>query len=890
MKRHLLLFVMLLTIVLPALTQNRTVTGRVRDAQGNPIPYATITVKGSNTGVAADQNGNFSIQVPANSSIVVTAAGFQSNEMNTGTLTTLDVQLGVQGNLQEVVITALGVGRTRNTVPYAAQQISGAEVSKNRSSNFLQNLSGKVSGVELRQGNTLGGSTNVVIRGVKSISGNNQALFVVDGVIIDNTSARSANQSTGAGGYDYGSAAADINPDDIESVTILKGAASTALYGSRGGNGVILITTRKGSRGLGVTVNPGVTVGRYDKSTFPKYQTEYGGGYGPYYEDPTSYFLYRDINGDGIKDLVMPTSEDASYGGLLDGRLVYQWDAFDPLSPNYGKPRPWLPAANLPGEVMQTAVSSNQSIMLGGSSETGSFKLGYTRTDDKGILPNSKISKNLINFSATYNLATKLVAGASINYSGINGRGRYGTGYDDKNIMTNFRQWWQVNVDVKEQEEAYKRQKRNITWNWADPTDLTPIYWDNVYFTRFENYETDNRTRFFGNVNLTYKPFEWLNILGRISNDSYTDLQEERQAIGSVTTSSYTRHDRNVQETNYDILLNMERELSANFTLKGLLGTNVRIERRQLMSSSTNGGLVADRIYSLANTRSAITAPVESDVRRQVWGNFAGATVSWKEMLTLDATIRNDRSSTLPENNNSYWYPSVSVSYAFSKLLPGETWLSFGKVRANYAQVGNDAPPYSLIDVYETTPPFGSESQGTVRGTKANPSLRPERTKSYEVGIEAAFLENRFGFDVSYYNATTFDQIFAVPISTATGYNARFLNAGNIRNKGVELSAYVTPVQGRDFSWTMNVNWTRNRNLVEDLYPGIDVITLGNFQGGVSINAALGKPYGTIRGNDFIYTNGQRTVDATGRYMMTTESNIDIGDTTLTGSVELITL
>lgn len=864
-------------MTISAWAQQRIITGRIIDNNGAAVAFATVTETGTANAVQADANGNFSIKVPENARLNVSATGYNAQTLSAVEGSSIVLIRG-EGQLQEVVVTALGQRRTRNQVPYAAQQVSGEEVSKSRTSNFLQNLSGKVSGVEFRQGNSLGASTNVVIRGAKSISGSNQALFVVDGVVIDNTNAKSGGQNTGRGGYDYGSAASDINPDDIESITVLKGAASTALYGSRGGNGVILITTKKGSRGLGVTVNSGVTVGKYDKSTFLKYQQEYGGGYGRYYEDPTGFFLYRDIDGDGVDDLVMPTSEDASYGGKLDGRIVYQWDAFDPTSPNFGKARPWLPAANQPGSIFQTAVSSNQSININGGSESGSFKLGYTRTDDKGIMPNSKITKNLVNFGGTYNMTSKLTAGANINFSGIDGKGRFGSGYDDKNLMTNYRQWWQVNVDIKEQKEAYDRQKKNVTWNWADPTDLVPIYWDNPYFTRFENFETDSRSRYFGNVNLNYKPLEWLNVLGRVSHDTYDEIQEERQAVGSVTTSSYTRINRNVRETNYDLLLNMDRDLSTDLNFKALLGTNVRKERRQLIAATTNGGLVANRIYALSNSKNAINAPQEADVRREVWGNFAGATLSFRDMLTLDATIRNDQSSTLPKGDNSYWYPSVSLGYVFSKMIPSASWLSYGKLRANYAQVGNDAAPYSLVDAYDVLSPFGSTSQASVNGAAANSTLRPERTKSYEFGIEASFLKNRLGFDLTYYDAKTFDQIFPVPVSTSTGYNARFLNAGNVRNKGIELSVNGTPVQSKDFSWTVNLNWTRNRNKVEELYPGIDVITLGTFQGGVSINAALGEPYGTIRGKNFVYTNGQKTVGATGRYMQTVESNINIGN------------
>ncbi|HET7896806.1 MAG TPA: TonB-dependent receptor plug domain-containing protein, partial [Flavisolibacter sp.] len=402
------------------MAQTTTVRGRVVDEQGQPVPFATISELGTTNAARANEQGSFTINlIKAPARLAASAVNFQTQTLeniNAGVSElTFSLRRG-QDQLSEVVVTALGQRRARNQVPYAAQQLVGEDVNRTRSNNFVQNLSGRVSGLEIRQGNTLGGSTNIVIRGVKSLTGTNQALFVVDGVPLDNSTNRSTDQETGRGGYDFGSAAADVNPDDIQSITVLKGAAATALYGSRGGNGVILITTKKGSRGLGITVNSSVTMGHYDKTTFPTYQNEYGGGYGPYYESPDGFFLYRDpakgytpayvtdANGNIVSwlpsgRLVVPTSEDASYGGRFDpNAMVYQWDAFDTSSANYGKPRPWMAAANGPAYIFQTAWASNQSVMVDGASDRGSFKLGYTRTDDWGIMPNSKITKNIVNF------------------------------------------------------------------------------------------------------------------------------------------------------------------------------------------------------------------------------------------------------------------------------------------------------------------------------------------------------------------------------------------------------------------------------------------------------------------------------------------------------------
>ncbi len=787
------------------------------------------------------------------------------------------------------MVTALGITRTRNQVAYAAQQITGEEVSKNRNNNFVSNLSGKVSGLEIRQNNSMGASTNVVLRGVKSLFNSNQALFVVDGVPYNNTNTNRAGQSEGGGGYDYGNAVSDLNPDDIENITVLKGPAASALYGSIGGNGVILINTKKGRRGLGITINSGISVGMVDKTTLPKYQKEYGGGYGAYYEDSTGRFFSRDINGDGIKDLVTPTSEDASYGAKFDPNLlVYQWDAFDPTSPNFGKARAWLPAQNDPNTFFENPVSINQSIFLNAGSDKSTYKLGYTRNEEKGLLPNSSIVKNLIDFGGTYSITKRLTAGANVNFSNIHGKGRYGTGYDGanaRNVMTNFREWFQTNVDIKELKDAFFRSGgKNVTWNWADPSNLVPIFWDNPYFVRYRNYEEDTRNRYFGNVSLNYKVTDWLNVLGRIAVDNYSEIQEERKAIGSVGVPYYSRYNHSWNETNFDLLLNMDKNIGSNFNMKALLGTNVRKQHDQSISAITNGGLIVDNIYSLSNSINTPNAPVERDLRREVLGVFTGATLTWKNTLTLDGTVRRDASSTLPKGNNQYYYPAVSLGYVFSQTLKAP-WFSYGKIRVNYAEVGNDAPIYSVFDTYTIVPPFGSNAQTSVAGIKNNPDLRPERTRSTEAGIEASFFKSRVGFDVTYYDARTIDQIIPITISTATGYTSKYLNSGTVQNKGWEVSLTGKPLLSQNFSWNIAVNFTANRNKVIALFKDASGqeaqnLQIGSFQGGITFNAPLGKPYGEIRGTNFVYNEatGQPTVGTNGRYLKTATSNEAIGN------------
>ncbi|OWK71453.1 SusC/RagA family TonB-linked outer membrane protein [Pedobacter sp. AJM] len=891
MKKLLKSLFFLMFIAANAMAQDRTITGTVTSSEDKlPIPGVSVKILGATGGTSTDANGKYAIKVTSDAkTLEFSSIGFASQPKPIGSADVINVVLSPDSKiLGEVVVTALGIQRKRNEVAYAAQTLDGASVSENRSPNIGSSLSGKVSGLEIRQNNTMGGSTNIVVRGVKSITGNNQALFVIDGVPVANNNMNTAGQASGGGGYDYGNPASDINPDDVENITVLKGAAASALYGSRGSNGVILITTKKGKSGLNITVNAGVNYSVIDKTTFPKYQKQYGGGYGPYYgPNGDAYFNSSDINGDGTPDLVAPLTEDASYGGKFDPNLlVYQWDAFDPSSPNYRKARPWVAAANDPTTFFERPVSNNQSIMLTNSYDKGSIKLGFNRDDQNGILPNSRIQKNVFNFGATYNITDKLTAGADVNYFNVDGKGRYGTGYNGNGVYnpaTNFRQWWQTNVDVKELEQAYQRTGKNITWNWSDLTGSKPIYWDNPYFARYENYETDTRNRYLGNVNLNYKVTSWLNLLGRYSMDTYNQIQEERQAIGSLDVPFYSKYLEDYKESNVDFLANFDKDISKDLNFKGLLGLNIRKQRTQSTYAITNGGLGIPGIYSLSNSSNPIEAPVELDQNREVHGLFGGASFTYKNMLTVDATIRRDVSSTLPKANNAYYYPSVSLGYTFSEMLKDYKWLSYGKLRANYAEVGSDAPVYSLLDTYSLITPINGRAQTGVPTTKNNPNLKPEKTKSKEVGLEASFLNNRVGIDFTYYNTKTVNQIIPVSLSTSTGYNSQYLNSGSVINQGVELSLNGTPFKTSDFEWKINVNWTKNSNKVTELFKDAtgneaQNLLIQSFQGGVSVNATLDQPYGTIRGKNFVYLNGEKVVLANGRYAQSETSNEVIGN------------
>jgi len=888
MKKLILSLVMVLCVAITAMAQGQTVTGTVTGQEdGLPLPGVTVKVVGAPGGSVTNADGKFSLNLPAGSTtLTFSYLGYVSQTKVVGTAKVLNVALANDAqSLSEVVVTALGIQRNKNELPYAAQEVKGEDLTRTRDNNFVNGLSGKVAGLEIKQSNTMGGSTNVVMRGFKSLTGNNQALFVVDGIPISNANTNSTGQANGTGGYDYGSAAADINPDDIASVNVLKGAAATALYGSRAANGVIMITTKKGKKNsFGITVNSGVTFGNIDKSTFAKYQKEYGAGYYNQYSDPDDRyaspdgnFWYNDVFGKGL-GLTVPFTQDASYGAAFNPNLlVNQWNSLDPTSPTYGQATPWVAAQNDPSSFYKTAVSSSQSIAMTGGGETTTFKFGYLRSDETGVLPNSKITKNVFNLSGDHEITKTLKISASANYTEMAAVGRYGTGYDGGNPNQQFRQWWQTNADINELKDAFDREGKNITWNWSDINGTGPIYSNNPYWSRYRNFENDSRDRYFGNAAVTWKPLEWFDVVGRVTYDGSSEMQEERLAKGGADLAQYSRFNRTVSERNFDLLMNFNKKISSDISFRGLLGSNIRRNSLSSISAVTNGGLVADNLFSLSNSVNLINAPIERNERVGVDGIFANATIGYKELLFIDGSIRRDRSTTLPEDNNVYWYPSVAGSFLFSNLMKESTWLNYGKVRLNYAEVGNDASALSLYNVYDTSPVYNGNPVNSVQSTLNNPNLLPERTRSVEAGIEANFFKARFGFDFSYYRSNSVDQIMAVDVSTTTGYGKKFVNAGTIRNQGIELTAFVLPVRSKDFSWTLNMNFSRNRNKVMELYDQNSNLQLGSYQGGVTLNATTGQAYGTLRGVDFVYKDGQKVVGADGYYAQSAPDQV-IGD------------
>lgn len=881
-------FLVLLVVLIAQVTfaQERTVSGIVSDATGVPLPGVSVLVKGTKNGTQTDFDGKYSIETASSDVLVFTYVGMRPTERSASS-TVVDVKLASDATqLESVVVTAMGIKREKKSLGYSSQQVAGKDLNGGTATPNVANLlSGKVAGLEVSRNTNFGGSTNVVIRGNKSLTGNNQALWVIDGVPVDNSNSNALAQLTGGGGYDYGNTISDINQEDIESINVLKGAAATALYGSRASNGVVMVTTKKGKTKddkVGFTFSSSASVGTVDESTFPEYQDKYGSGYGF-----GSSFL-----GTGTPDTV-DTSNDASYGDPFDGQPVYQWDAFTPYSPNFGKATPWTAAKNGPIEFFETAKTYTNSLSLEKSTDRSSLSMSYVNTNQTGILPNSELKKNQLSARFSQKVTDKLTANAYAAVTLQNTVGRNSTGYND-NIMGTFRQWWQTNTDIKSLEQVYKASGgQNVTWNWADPTSpegLVPAYWDNPYFTRYQNYSSDERTRLFSYVSLDYKLTDWMSAVGRVSLDTYNELQEERRAVGSIASgfglspvdeaSGYQRYDINYQEINYDLMLNFNKKIGENISLNGVVGANVRRTGKDNVLSSTIGGLVTPGIYALSNSRYELPFPKEQKIDAGVNGIYAQGSVGYLDTYFVDASIRRDASSTLPEGNNSYVYPAVSGSFVFSNVVKAD-WLNLGKLRVNYAEVGNDAPALSLVNTYSRSPNFQGQPVYSVPNTNNNPGLKPERTKSFEVGLETSFFDRRLGFDATYYKTNSVDQIVAAAVSSASTVTNAYVNGGNIENTGLELQLTATPIRTKDFSWDITVNWSNNESKVVSLPAGVDNLQLGSFQGGVTVNATPGEAYGTLKGTDYVYTNGQRTVDqATGKYMITTSATNNIGNVT----------
>ena len=874
--------------------QDRTISGNVTDDNGDPAIAATVKVTGTEIGTVTDIDGNFTLNVPDEAE-TVTISYIGMEPQTVAISDDMSVSL-VQGDnvIDDVVVTALGVSREKKSLGYAVQEVDGETLEDTKETNIVNALQGQVSGVQIQGSpSTLGGSSRITIRGANSFTRNNQPLFVVDGVPISNDNFASNSQMRGFGSdtaYDYGNLAQDIDPSTIKSMSVLKGAAATALYGQRGANGVILITTKDGSgtKGLGVTVNSSFAAD--EAANLIEHQQEYGGG--ALVGTPSGF---NEIMQDGQMYLYPVYSKDGAWGPKYDPNLmVRHWDSWDPNSPNYKETRPWVAPANGYEDFFDTGLTATNSVSLTGSNETGNFRLGYTNVDQTGVIPGGDLARNTITFNSGYNLSEKLKANLSGNYVRTDAEGRNITGYNNGNPMQAFTQWWQTQLDVDRLENNQTTSNgQQYTWNALGPVadqsgsfvdyNFFPNFFDNPYWVRSNYYQEDYRNRFFGNASLSYELTDNLNVRGQFGTDFYDFELEEGIPTTSVVTSYYGNTRRAFQENNYELRLNYDKEFNSMFSVNAFAGGNRMRQDFERITAQSNGGLSLDGFYNIGN--SAASPIVDTYVSEYgINSLFAGASLGFNQWLYLDLTGRNDWSSTLPEEENSYFYPSVSLSAALSEtpIFDNVEAVSFAKVRASYAEAGNDAPVYSLVDVFSPlTPNYGDFPRYDIPNAQNNPALKPERTSEFEVGLAASFFVDRLNFDIAYYDRTTEDLIFNVPSSGATGYSSRLLNAGEMRNWGMELQLDGSPIVTDNFRWDLGLNLFEQNNEVVELAPGVESIDFGSTWA-ADLRVNEGDPYMALYGADYIRENyevddqgkvivneGQRVVDENGFYKFT---------------------
>jgi TonB-linked SusC/RagA family outer membrane protein len=838
--------------------QDLSIKGKVQSADGY-LPGASILIKGTSRGSTTDVNGDFTLTAPANAILVVSFIGYKTLEIPVGSKTVFDIMLENDATqFNEIVVTALGIAREKKALGYAVQEVSGKTLTQARETNLVNSLSGRLAGVQVTNSNGApGSSSRMIIRGASSIGSNNQPLFVVDGVPVDNS-----NFGSGTG-IDYGNAAASINPDDVESINVLKGPSAAALYGSRGANGVVLITTKsgKGTKGIGVSFNSNTAF----ESPFrlPKWQNEYGQG-------AKGLFSYVDGTGAGVNDGV-----DESWGPKLDGRLLPQFDS--PIAADGSRtPTPWIAHPDNVDKFFETGRTLTNNVAITGANDKGDFRLSFTDLDQTGILPNTNYKRRTVSLNAGWNLTKKLSIRATGNY--VN------DGSDNRNNFGLYFIWFGRQVDMDKLKD-YHKPGSIYQYNWNDN------YWTNPYYMLNESTRANERDRLYGNMSATYKFTDWLSLTARTGTDFYEDRRKTKSAarqakIGaSALYDAYNEEQIFVRESNSDFLLNATHKFG-EFDITANIGGNHRSNyaQRNYMGATE---LAIPRVYNLGNSRQRPVTE-NSFIKKNVNSLYASANLGFRNYLFVDLTARNDWSSSLPSDNRSYFYPSAAVSAIITDIFDVKSpILSFAKIRAGWARVGNDTDPYRLASTYKYENPWGSTPSLSENNALLNANLKPELTSSYEIGTDIRLWQNRVGLDITYYKKVSSNQILDVNISNATGYLSKLLNAGKIENQGIEIQLTASPIKTDAFEWQVGLNWAKNKNKVVSLannlttyqlntsYNALTQTTSTNSFRGLSVEARVGQPYGTFFGKGFLRApDGQIVYDAQGYPMLESASRV----------------
>lgn len=869
MRKVLLILPVLFLFALGTSTaQDRTVSGKVTSTEdGSSLPGVNVVVKGTTNGTVTDIDGSFKLSVPADAgTLVFSFIGLETQEIEIGSQSTINaLMVSDVTQLGEVVVTALGITREKRSLGYSVQELDGEDVAAVKDANIVNSLAGKIAGVQVSGATgTVGGSSRIIIRGINSIDGNNQPLFVVDGTPIDNSNYNTSNTQSGSGGIDYGNSSADINPDDIETISVLKGASAAALYGSRAANGVILITTKTGKsrQGLGVSFTTGLTANTV--AVLPEYQNLYGGGYGQ---------TFADYNGEPVVNY----AADESWGPKMDGTPVRQWYSWYPDDPNYGQMTPFNPHPDNVKNFYETGITTNNNLAITGGNDKTQFRMSYTNFRQSGTIPEAQLARNTLGINAITKLSDKLTVSTSASFVNTDNQGMPGQGYgnDAGNVVTSFNQWFQRQIDMEQLKNYKTADGKDRTWNISSPTNLDPLYWENPYWVLKESPAQMQRNRIFGNVGVGYKLMEGLTVKAWARTDSYTDRRQEQIASGSIPQDKYSESVRQLRENNYEFLAQYNTNIGDNISLAVNLGANSRQQSYYNNTMTTVGGLSVPNFF---NVNASIDRPSITDYKENKTVNslYGSASFGWNGMVFIDASLRNDWSSTLPEDNNSYLYPAVTGSFVFSEVLNASA-ISLGKLRASWSQVGNDTSPYRTGISYSSQNNYGNQPAYAVPNGLNNPNLRPELITSTELGLEMNFLSNRVGFDFTYYSIEASDQILSLDVPATSGYTSTVVNAGLLTNKGFEVMLSGTPFANNSgFNWDINVNWAKNTNQVVELAEGLDNYQIASW--GPSINARVGEPYGSWTTDGFTYTNedaenGERIVGSNGLYVRQTNQN-----------------
>ena len=848
MGKRIHLFLLALAIgVIQGAAQVITVRGIVTtEEDGEPVIGASVIVKGTSLGTVTDVNGRFELSglPPSATRLLISYISLMAKEVAIAPQVSVTLKSDTH-LLDEVVVTALGISREKKALGYTAQEVKQNALVQGKDNNLLNSLSGKIAGVRIT--NTQGdvGSSRIVIRGETSIAGENQPLFIVDGIPVDNSQLNARSS-----GRDFKNAIADLNPEDIKTLTVLKGPNAAALYGARAAHGAIVITTKGGDKrqkGIGITLHSSTQVSFV--ATLPEFQNLFGQGAG-------GRFSYVDGKGAGVNDGV-----DESWGPRLDiGLLIPQFDS--PLDADGNRvATPWVSHPNNVRDYFRMGISTNSGISVARGDDKYQFRVGYNYEKQVSIVPDAGTNKTNISLNTDYHLAKWIVVGATANYIVYTAPSLPGSATPSgSNVRSNSPMlqflWFGRQVDTNSLKADYTR-----NWNSS--------YYDNPFWSASYNTQSQERHRLIGDLHAEFRLTDGLNVRFRTSTDWYNDRRKSKVKWGSAGAGSpygsYAEDAYTVKENNTEVLATYIKQLNKNWGIDALLGFNVRNKQYENNYQAAPRLAVAD-LYTLTNSRDPLISSNDFYRLRQ-YGLYGSIQLDYRRWAFLNITGRHDWSSTLPVDNNSYFYPSVTASVLLSEAFGWRSKaVNYLKIRGGWSQVGADANPYQLATVFTSETAFNGNPLQSSSTIGMNPNLKPEKTSSIEAGFEAAFWDNRLYLDFTYYKTDSRNQILKLATTAASGYTSQVRNAGHIRNRGYEIQLGAVPIQtSKGFRWNLDLNYGANSSKVVKLDDEGLITSYQLYSSGIQILASVGEAYGTLFGTSYVRdANGNVVVDANG--------------------------